>query len=448
MGTANVSRLRSEGSEVMDKIRWTEAEWLVLVANALPLIASGMPRVAAVQKAQKTMLDKSRHRAPKPIGQAFAPSNGSWDRAVTAFRKLDVAERGALLGKDAQQRVPAPPPKPKAQDFMPASDAGLVRWTARERAHMAAAVNLLRKEPEHAGLSLAELYIKAQRMTLPADRQRSEAGIKQAMYAKGSILRRQHDEGVQAGWQWPETKDPFRSGAAAPTAAPASTEAPAAPAPAASAPAALQDPGIASAASAFGTTMMQALETLLAARDQQVMLQLTDRLAAATSTLQERTGLMVQELLQVQIGHIATEVGKSLRDVLLAELGQGPAPAPAPASAAPAPSSPANGTHAPPPAAPGLRIDIIGTMDPEWVQRIRDAAPGDEVRIFDFAAGRDYAPHRGRHLIVMQQGKLPRSLQAKLTTSGAKPVFVRDAAGHVLRAVQDIKGSAAGATLQ
>ena len=442
----------------MARLQWSKAEWMMVVANALPLMNRGMPRSAAVDKAQRLMLDKSRHRSIKAIGQSFAPSNGSWDRFHLAFHKLGPEAQARLVGKASGQAAPPAPPAPPAGTEEEAS--GWVRWTARERAIMAAAVEHLRGEPGNENpRMLAQLYIKAQRMVLPADRQRSPDGIKQSMNPKkGFILRQQHDAGLRDAWQFPETQSPFRAPppaeALAPPPAPAAAAAaPPAPSPAPSEPAPAPEPFSWSASSAavlFGTVVTQAMEQLLQARDAHVMHQLTQRLLQASDGLHERTGLMVQELLKVQVGVIAAEVASAMRAVLIAELGA-PAPvaSPAPPAAAaqapaPAPAPLGNGAHT-----PGLRIDILGTMDAGWAQRIRQAtSDADELRIFDFAQAKDYAPHRGRHLIVMQQGKLPRGLQAKLEASGTEPLFVRDAAGQVLRAVQDLKGVAHGAALQ
>ncbi len=415
----------TEGTGTMGRIRWSEHEWNAVVANALPHMDLGVPRLLAMQKAQRAViLDKARHKAPSAIGKSSTPSGGMFDAARERVSAMSPADRAALL-VGAQANLEAE-----------STAAPGARWTARERALMASAVQLLRSERAMQGMSLAELYIRAQRMTLPADRQRSESGIKQGSYA--GLLARQHAEGLQSAWQYPETKDPLRGRPAAPPAEPRQTAAAAygvSPAPVSESTRMAGD---------FVTATLSALERLLVARDAQMAEQMSKRQAASTdgllAALPERIGPMVQELLQVQIGHIAAAVTDGFRRVLLEELGgpgSAPAPAPAPASVDVAPT---NGSA---PASRGLRVDVLGTMDPEWVQRIRDATDeGDDLRFYPFDAAAEFAPHRGRTLLLMQQGKLPRVLQKKLEATGVQPVLVRDAGGHVLRAVQELKNRA------
>jgi hypothetical protein len=413
------------------RLRWSETEWLSVVANALPLIESGMHRVSAMLKAQRMVLDKARHRDEKALAQSFAPSVATFEKAVAAFKSLSAADRAALVKQ---------PPAPRTAAAAPEADAprkGLVKWTARERAIMAAAVQQLKQEEGHGGMKLHDLYIKAQRMVLPADRLRGEGGIKGASYS--GLLKRDHDEGIAAAWQFPETKDPYRLHPLAAVAAPAPAPAPTPTEAATDELVKLGANPMNAAVILFGSTMMTALEDLLKARDAQQAEAMAQRLAESAAAQHERIGQVVQDLLQVQVGYIAAEVSKGLRAVLLEELGAPsakPAPAPAPASVASAPP-------------PGLRIDVLGTIDVEWRKRIKDATTGnDELRFYDFSEAGDFAPHRGRHLIVTQEGKLPRALQKKIETTGIKPVYVRAAGGHVLRAVQDLKGGAGSATLQ
>jgi len=429
----------------MDKrtyLRWTGEEWMAVLAIALPLIDGGTQKIDALLKAQYEALPKPRRRTREGMLKVTAPSSAAYATAVERFGALTPKQRAALLptsdapaGEPAQSTTKTPPP-----------DSAGARWTGRERALMAAGVNLLRKEPGHESLPLHTLYIKAQGMILPADRQRSEAGIKQAGYSKERLLQKQHDEGVQDAWKYPETSNPFRA-APAPevvsAAAAAPVEVPAAVAPAST---------LGDAAVLFGTTMMTALDALLKTRDTQLAQTVTEQVARLTAeqteSLVERMGQTVQDLLQVQITHIASQVTQGLRTVLLDVVG-GPATTPATPPAAEVPPTPpaaqTNGATAP----KGLRVDVLGTMPSEWMQRIRDAAsPNDEVRFVDFGSANIFAPHRGRHLIVMAQGKMPRALQKKCEAAGVTPISVRDGGGHVLRVLQDLKGGAAGATLQ
>lgn len=427
----------------MARIFWSESEWNAVVANATSLMVGGMPRLAAMEEAQRLVIDKPRHRKATTLAQAFAPSNGAFDRAHYRLLDMSPAERAALV-VDKRKHAPAVSAKPPATEAK-ATEGG-IRWTTRERAVMAAAVSQVKADPAFDGATLAQLYIAAQRLALPADRQRREYGIRQA--ATSGLLLRQHEEGVRDGWKYPDAKDPLRRAELAAEVTPPAPPA----APAAVAAPAIVDAGapplsdLAGAVALFGSSMMSALERLLVARDEHVAGQMARRLAESTASLHERIGPMVQELLQVQVSHITHEVTERFRAVLHEELGGG---APAPAIAAPAAP-----VQAPPPTppqaasidrleAPGLRIDVLGTIEAEWMQRIRDiVGAGDEVRFFAFEAAREFAPHRGRHLIVMQQGKLPRVLQRKLEATGVAPVLVRDAAGHVLRAVQELKGAA------
>jgi hypothetical protein len=355
------------------------------------------------------------------------PSSGVFERALARFKALPFDERAALL--------PEPPkPKPAA---MRDPDAGIVRWTTRERALMAAGVDLLRKEDGFGDVPLADLYIKAQGMILPADRQRSEAAIRHTTYGKNASLQRHHDEGIADAWKFPDTANPFRLPPAEIATAPAPAPAPAPAAPEA-APADM--PG---AVVLFGHTMMSALDALLRVRDAQMAQDVARSIAEQTATLSERIGPLVQSLLQVQVDHIAAEVTGRVREMLLEQLG-GPSTGLPTAASAEAPTEPAT-----PPRGPVLRIDVIGHVEPEWKQRIRDATGhGDEVHFIDRELAGDFSPHRGRHLVVMQYGRLPRTLTKKLEATGVKAVMVRNAAGHVLRAVQDLKARAAAPTLQ
>ena len=425
------------------RLRWNEDEWMAVIGETLPMIASGVHKVDALWKAQRNALHKSRHRDRVGLTKLCTPSNGGFEAAVARFKALPSAERAAL---SPAPPPPAPPAAPKPATRGAPAGAEMVRWTSRERAVMAAGVALLKQEPGHGELPLYDLYIKAQDMVLPTDRRRNPKSIKQSHYADRGLLLRQHNEALDNGWQFPDTKNPFGL--------PTSSEVVIAPAPA---PPSEDLPKLGASAMneaviLFGNTMMAALEKLLMTRDAQMAQQVTQTVAEQaarisaeqTAVLSERIGRSVQELLQVQVGHIAAEVSKGLRAVLIEELGGGPSTAPAAPSAAPQASTP------PPPASSaatgraGLRVDVIGTMAPEWMQRIRDAAgEGDEIRFVDFGSARDFAPHRGRHLIVMAQGRMPRVLQKKCEAAGVTPISVRDAAGHVLRAVEDLKASAA-----
>jgi hypothetical protein len=190
----------------------------------------------------------------------------------------------------------------------------------------------------------------------------------------------------------------------------------------------------------YGSTMMRALDELLAVRDAHLAAQMSQNLAEAAAAQYERVGQTMQDLLRVQLDVITQRVGESLRAVLLDELGgssKAPAPAPAPAT---------NGhavVHAAPPPAPavrGMKLDIIGAIDDEWRKRIREAVTdADELRFIQPEHAGDFSPHTGHTVIWMQQGKLPRVLQKKLETIKLKPMLVRNAAGHVLRAIEDLK---------
>jgi len=438
------------------RLRWDEPEWMNVIGATLPLIAKGLSKVDALDKAQRKVLPRVRYRDRVSLGKLCTPSNGGFDAAVARFKALPAAERATYS--------PAPPPppaaSPKAVPPKAELEVGNVRWTSRERALMAAGVELLRREPGYTELLLQHLYIKAQPMILPADRQRAEGGIKQSAYA--GQLQRAHEDGLACGWQFPETKDPFRLGT---TARPVVAPAPVEPAPEPAAPPAVVAPEsapseIAAAVAAFGASMMDGLARLLTARDaslsQQLSAQTSQHLTTQAqalhsvveqiTTLPDRIGPLVAELLQTQVARVAEEVTQRVRAMLLEELGGPSTPSP-PATSPPAPTQAANGSRE-----RVLRIDVLGTVAPDWMARIREAiSEADELRFVDFDSAREFAPHRGRHLILMQQGKIPRVLQQKLEATGVKPLVVRDAGGHVLRAVQDLKSGAAtsvSATLQ
>lgn len=432
------------------RLRWDESEWMNVIGATLPLIAKGSSKVDALDKAQRKVLPRVRYRDRVSLGKLCTPSNGGFDAAVARFKALPAAERATYS--------PAPPPaaSPKAVPPKAELEAGNVRWTSRERALMAADVELLRREPGYTELLLQHLYIKAQPMILPADRQRAEGGIKQSAYA--GQLQRAHEDGLANGWQYPETQDPFRLGT---TATPAAAPAPVDPVPEPPAPLPESEPSeIAAAVAAFGASMMDGLARLLTARDASLSQQMSEQasqhmttqaqalqsVVEQVTTLPDRIGPLVAELLQTQVARVAEEVTQRVRAMLLEELGGPSTPSP-PATSSPAPTQAANG-----PRERVLRIDVLGTVAPDWMARIREAiSEADELRFIDFDSAREFAPHRGRHLILMQQGKIPRVLQQKLEATGVKPLVVRDAGGHVLRAVQDLKSGAAtsvGATLQ
>src|SRR5678816_3057517 len=108
------------------RLRWSETEWLAVVANALPLIESGMHRVSAMLKAQRMVLDKSRHRTESALAQAFAPSVATFEKAVAALKALPPDERAAYV------KAPPAPKAPAAASEADTPRKGLIKWTARE----------------------------------------------------------------------------------------------------------------------------------------------------------------------------------------------------------------------------------------------------------------------------------------------------------------------------
>lgn len=109
-------------------------------------------------------------------------------------------------------------------------------------------------------------------------------------------------------------------------------------------------------------------------------------------------------------------------------------PAPTAAGAAPAapPSEPAHDERR------VLKVDVVGLNNGTQEQQVRAAFNGNtDLRFFDPDTQAGYAPHRGRHCIMLTH-RVPHALKAKIKAARVDPIYVRPTVGHVVHAIEEL----------
>lgn len=445
---------------------WSPAEWLKVATMALGLIEQGTSHKEAIKAAQVAVLPRHRWRQPERLAHATAPSMVAWPRYLNQAKAMTPAEREAVLLADAPPPVktkaravvedvpppaaaPAPAPvvkKPQAprakaygtDDKRPAGAVGIVRWTSREWALIARAAKWV---SEHSpGLSLAKQVNEAQVWTLPPDRLRSYGAIVQSFNARSKgqrVLALKLAEGLNN--QWTIDKVPFAPPgeqakeaeelAPPPAVVGQSPEADILTTAAPEAGWALPSPLLTEAAQAFGKTMMQALDTLLASHSRHVLDQVNTRIG----TLAHETGAQVAAMIEAAMR-------KTVHSMVEQELGPvsppaSPANEPAPIEAAPIPGET--------PPRKRLKIDVVGSINPPVRTLVRDQYSGTDIDIRFFEGGHRerYTPDPARHCIFVSK-RASHGLFDKLKKYRIQPIYVEPSASYITHAIDELQRSA------
>lgn len=465
-------------------IRWLPPEWLKVAAHAVNLIErNGAQPVDALWAAQNELPEH--RRQPLETIKRFTGENvhgDIWRKNAAIVLSMSDADRSALLlrsvaspkaPKVAPKLAAPPPPKPEKPATKPhgravevpggggkrkiiraeappyavvAHSGHSVKWTDREWALIARSAKWVSEQYPQSRLWEQVFY--AQQWTLPADRQRAMGGMRQSVDHGPQHMRLANRiaDGLRNVWQvegipfTPPGSEPAAP-AELPTPAPVASpvrpaeamEAPPSPAPT---PQATQAPpvvrsSLAEAAKAFGETMMSALDTLLASHSHALLAQVNERIEASAVAMGANVAAMVQ-----------AGMARAVHDMMQIELGGTIAP-PAAAEVAQAPKPEAGGVNID--AVHGLRkikVDVVGVPHGTMLHEIQRGIDLNAVDVNFVHPDGAFAPHRGRHLIMIQQ-KIPHSLSNKIKAAKIKPTFVpRATAGHVIHAIEELQRSA------
>jgi hypothetical protein len=405
------------------RTRWSAEQWRAVTAHAAPLIARGKAPLAAVMIAQRAVLPKHRRRDEESVQHSLAPS-GAGAKYLEEARKL-LPEPLPEAPKP-ERRKPAPRVKLDAGRNYARQPGSVIRWTAMEKARVARWI----KQQRDAGdtRALSRLIIEAQEVVLDVDRRRPIASI-QAGGAAGSEDRdglngRMYQEGLTKLWllpaepevqapteETPATPETFQEAAqaeAAPTASPVRRE------------------GLSEAARAFGETVMDALDKLLAVHTDTLLTAVYAKLSAAAADTSAQ---------------IAAQIERGLRDTVhkIIEVELGPV-GPSTAGEAPAPDPSLVQAPAPEEESPvkRLKVDVVGLHTGSMEQEVRQAINGHaDLRFIPPEARGGFAPHKGRHCIVVTQ-RIPHALKHKIKAAGIEPIYVKSTPGHVIHAIEEL----------
>ncbi|HKX40904.1 MAG TPA: hypothetical protein VJO99_07085 [Burkholderiaceae bacterium] len=421
--------------EVAGWVRWKPDEYLRIAVCALPLIDKGKDISAAFYAAQRQALHRDRRRELDDIRKLNY--SGTPQKYVDQARALPAAERLALQPPPPAPRK-APPPRVTLDAGRDYGGEGLVRWTGREWALIARRVKHWQDKGDTRTLS--RLVIEAQEVEFERDRRRPVASIQQS--TTGGKLERLIADGLKAGWQIehialkpdssstepapstdiaesPEAEaarieemamyDPQQAAAAqaAQTAveAPIAVEATTPPAP--------SNRTLSEAARAFGDTVMQALDKLLATHAAIMLSNVQAKLEQQAATTAVSIAAMIERGMRETV-HRIVEV----------ELG-GPVSAPAAAA-----------VHA-----PSLKVDVFAFPDAslqDKVQReVRATFNGSTDLRFVNPDTRHYTPDRERYCIMLTQ-RIPRPLANSITAVGIEPIYVKATPAHVVHAIEEL----------
>jgi len=405
-------------------IRWIPSEWRIVAASATPHIKKGKSVLAALTIGQRA-LPKARRRDPEDLKKL------PWQPSCKNY----LAEAAKLTSAQLAEIAPPPPPRKKPEPRKSLDEGReysrpghLVKWTTLEKARVARVVKHWRDAGDTRVLS--RLFIEAQELVLDAERRRPIPSLQQA--TTGGKLQAQYDDGLQNIWLIPADEKLPASLTEPAEAAPAEQTETAEPTPTAetiSAPPTITPSTatrtLSEAAKVFGETVMGALDDLLKVHTETVLGAVYAKLSAMAS----QTSL-----------EIAAQIEKGMRQtvhrIVEAELGGPIAPPAEPATAAavaPAIQEPE--------AAPArvLKVDVVGLINGAHEQQVRAAFNGDtELRFFDPDSRNGYAPHRGRHCVVVAE-RIPHTLKSKIKAAGVEPIYVKRTAGHVIHAIEELQ---------
>jgi hypothetical protein len=86
-----------------------------------------------------------------------------------------------------------------------------------------------------------------------------------------------------------------------------------------------------------------------------------------------------------------------------------------------------------------VKVDVVGLNHGGMEQQVRSAINGGaDLRFFDPDIKNGYAPHRGRHCILVI-GRIPHSIKEKAKSAGVEPIYVKSTPGHVIHAIEELQ---------
>jgi len=439
----------SEGEpETVKRVQWNDAEKRQLCECIARLqahltrdeLSKAKPR-DALFRAQEIVLPPERRRQ-----NIEAKSFANWYE--TGMHAARLTLRHELELEAAKQETPAPAaapatplkptqtPKRSIDEGRDYSGEGAVRWTTMEKARIARQVNRWRSEGDTRALS--RLVIEAQELVLDIDRRRSIPSIQSG--TTGGYLEKLIAHGTANEWLLPADPPPAEAEPEPQAAEPEAqaepqqaVQAAQAPEPATGHLPPTQPPrALSAAAQAFGATVMRALDDLLAVHAQSVMHNIAERMSAMAAITSQQIAQQIEQSMRATVHKIVE-----------AELGPVSAPAmdmeypevPAAPEAAAEPQPEAERVRL-------LKVDVVGLNNGSMEQQVKTAINGGaDLRFFDPDSG-TYAPHRGRHCIMITQ-RVPHSLKFKIKAAGISPIYVKSTAGHVIQAIEELQRAAA-----
>ena len=410
-------------------IKWSPAEWLRVGVALVPLLDEGKhSRFDALKRAMKAALPKDRWRDDHSLKLTAQPLATQIETYAAKARELPAEQRAALTTPKPERAASKPRAKydDTGRDY---GENGGTRWTQREKALLWRMVDWFKRNG--AEEALPRLVIEAQELVLDRDRRRALAGIKQAHYAgtlekdmaegERSQITVAHIPFVPPHGPGSELADDARASEADEVLSMV-TRSPQEPAAALMAPMPppMNSERLQTALVSFADTMTGALASLLLAQRAEYAEELSTRMSVAASNIAAMVAATIERGLKSAVHQmVEQELGGQVKP---------PAMPPAP------PVSPVVST--PDEYAKRLKVDVIGLQAGEPERTVRNALNGD-VELRFFGTDSNYAPHRGRHIILMT-ARLPRTLQEKIKASGVEPQLVRPTTGHVIHAIEEL----------
>lgn len=263
-----------------DNLPWTDDENRAVAMAALKYIDNGIPHTDAFFKAQRDALGKDRHRTRKGMGNHARGGR---------YAKWVELARVELKIKDATRPNPQPP-APAAEPAEPAKRGGpgtpSVRWTGREWALIARAVEARIAASSDNPLPIVQHIIAVQGEVLPADRQRAPGGLIKAFQTAGTGME-DYAEGKRNMWtvEVAERSRPPEPPAEPASALPVVLEYVSPPAPASAPPAASQWPASPIEARPVVAPSPPAAQTALSAAMQRAQMSFANTIIGAVGDL-------------------------------------------------------------------------------------------------------------------------------------------------------------------
>lgn len=439
-------------------IKWGTEEWRRVAVNTLARMAKGETRLVALANAMRRALPKARHHDDKWLQKNSAPAAKYLNAHLETARAMTEAERlpylvltpaqaHALANPDAPPLVrKSPPPRKRLDEGR--EYAGNVRWTTLEKAKLVRMVDWFKSHGVTS--TLGRMIVEAQELVLPVDRRRAVKGIMQSV--TGGFLVRLYEEGKNNLWLIKDVPfDPPRPPGDEPAESQQAQEATETAIPGDETAAASLTPpppldalapgptgtlreAMASAAQAFGASIMGALDNLLMTHSALVLHSIESRLSDQASTTVKQLATLLESSMRDSVRAIMEhELGGPVTPPPAAPAPRAPAAAPAPVAQAqtPAPATPA-------PKSRQLKVDVVGLNNGQMEKLVRDAFGGDtDLRFFDPDSSGSYAPHRGRECIMVTQ-RVPHALKYKIKAAGVEPLYVKATTGHVIHAIEEL----------